>query len=76
MRVLGYSQIIVDAHAWIQNLPHTIGAFFYVRGSSEANVGWAKWAHTEFHKVYPGAEAPLVSLDLGDWDNPFRTAAW
>ena len=61
----------VDAHAWVQHLPWTVGAIFYTNLASENTIRSARGVHAGFHEAFPEADAPIVRFDIGNWVAPF-----
>ena len=60
-----------DPKCWAEHLPHAVEAFFYY----SADASYAASAPADFAKAFPEAEtAPLLELDLRNYDAPFSVA--
>ena len=70
---LQYNEIIVDGSMFNK---HAIEAFFYASTHGQGHdQGTATEQHAMFHETYPRvgqAQVPLVAMDLGNWEAPFR----
>lgn len=68
-RRLDYNEIIYDGDAMVGRLPLAIDAFFYL-GSKDVAANQHAQFVAEFGRA--AADIPLVSVDLHNWDQPFR----
>ena len=76
-----YSELILNADAYLSNLPASIEAVFFLRGMDCADVydgpkcePYARKAHAAIldHFSMSPNQLPLLSLDLWNWDRPFE----
>ena len=74
----GYNQLVVSADPWLQNLPHSIEAMFFVECEHEQEECLdarerMRATHEKFlvHHKISAAECPLLSLRPSNWDEPF-----
>lgn len=69
----GYNELIYDSNEWNHNLPHTIEAFFVVRGAWFNSNGPTVQHHRAFLRRYKLTEddVPLIGLDPTNWESPF-----
>eukprot|EP00966_Prymnesium_polylepis_P225029 5204850-Prymnesium_polylepis.1 len=73
---------IFDSETFVNALPHSISAFFFIRGGCADAYdgpkceGYARTAHQTFlaHFGLTKEDVPLVSLDLFNLDEPFVEA--
>ena len=66
-------QIVLDAAAWVRDLPHTIQAIFFPRGG---DVAKAREIHKQFvdHFKMNASDLPFLQLDVQNPNRPFETA--
>ena len=66
----GYNEVVYASDPWISKLPHTIEAFFLVKGHDDWNT---RDAHRRFLSKYELDEhdVPLLEFDPANWDQPF-----
>ena len=66
-------QIVLDAAAWVRDLPHTIQAIFFPRGG---DVAKAREIHKQFvdHFGMQASDLPFLQLDIQNPNRPFETA--
>ena len=69
---VGYNEIVVSAVYWNARLPHTIEAFFYLCGNTQA-MTHSRNVHAAFLRQFQltAQDVPLLCLDSGNWDHPF-----
>ena len=86
----GYNEIVVGSETWLENLPHSVDAFFIIDcndedenlhyGGTSANCGEAhertRSAHRAFLHEYKldAARFPLLKLRPTNWKAPFASA--
>ena len=70
-----YNEIVVDTASVVGGLPHSVEAFFYVKGGDSGAV---RNHHANFLRTYNlgsgrdvGSNVPLVQLDFGSPEAPF-----
>lgn len=72
-----YNEVIIEGairdSTWLANLPTTVEAFFQVQGEA---MGTVERHHAAFVQSFDirASDVPLLTLDLSDWDRPFRDA--
>mmetsp|Transcript_15933 Transcript_15933/g.19145 ORF Transcript_15933/g.19145 Transcript_15933/m.19145 type:complete len:214 (+) Transcript_15933:117-758(+) len=64
-----YNEIVLDTDPWLDNLPHSIDAFFYIPGAAELCDTLS--AYGTFKAQYPEVNVPLVELNISAEDSPF-----
>ncbi|KAF4651353.1 hypothetical protein FOL47_000458 [Perkinsus chesapeaki] len=64
-----YNEVVLDTTPWLDNLPDSIEAFFYVKGADKLNDTIDAY-HT-FLQSYPDACVPLLEMDIHATDSPF-----
>ena len=66
-----YNEIILDAGHWRNHVPLTVEAMFQTAGGTPSV---ALLSHANFRKVNRLSESdyPLLTLDVKNWDAPFR----
>jgi hypothetical protein len=71
--VVCQSQVVLDAAAWVRDLPHTIQAIFFPRGG---DVAKAREIHKQFvdHFGMQASDLPFLQLDVQNPNRPFETA--
>ena len=71
--VVCQSQIVLDAAAWVRDLPHTIQGVFFPRGG---DVAKAREIHKQFvdHFGMRASDLPFLQLDVQNPTRPFETA--
>ena len=70
----GYNEMVIDARSWVDHLPATILAIFYVAGG-DANQ--ARGVRADFQREYALPEAqtpPVVRYDMSQLPTPFVLA--
>ena len=68
IRTAGYTELIFDPIAWLNNLPIAVEAFWYI-----SDPAVARQAQADFHRAFPEAgTTPVVRLDLTRKDAPFE----
>ena len=74
----GYNEVILDAEAWVRNLPQSIMAVFVHKNAKLADVENSRSVHANFLQRYglTSDATPLVTYDIeaaqGDVDvSPF-----
>lgn len=79
-----YNEVIVSSDAWIEQLPHSVEAFFVVEcgsgpDSQRCIEGQAstRRTHRDFLRKYGLSErdTPLVQIRPRRWDAPFELAS-
>ena len=72
------NEVILSGKVWSAALPSTVLAFFYPRtakcDAAPACRQRAEAAHRKFGEQYPDTKVPLLTLDQGDWREPFDVA--
>ncbi|EER19537.1 hypothetical protein Pmar_PMAR012518 [Perkinsus marinus ATCC 50983] len=64
-----YNEVVLDTDPWLNNLPHSINAFFYIPGA--AQLCDTLNAYDTFNAKYPDSQVPLVQLDITADESPF-----
>jgi len=69
-----YNEVVVDAASWVDNLPGSIEAIFYVKGSNAEQQ--ARQVHTDFLREFADKSlsargAPLLEMDPKNAETPF-----
>jgi len=70
-----YNEVVVDAKAFVDNLPRSIEAIFYVKGSKAEDE--ARRVHADFLATFAetsrsARRVPLLEMDMGNPDMPFK----
>ena len=73
------NEVIVNSWSVVNNLPHSIQAFFALEGSNyNTDLGYGRvinvaTAHRNFLKEYglPSGMVPLLKFRPGNWNEPF-----
>lgn len=68
-----YNEVIVDAMAWGDQLPHVIEAVFYINDYNDNLRVRASSVHAAFLSAYhlSKTDVPLLRLDLKNYERPF-----
>lgn len=75
-----HNEVVLDAQPWMENLPHTVEAIFYQRGSDPKTVAAAAGLREQFLRRYYGGVSsttdltPLVVYDDAHLQRPFSLA--
>ncbi|EER07326.1 hypothetical protein Pmar_PMAR020491 [Perkinsus marinus ATCC 50983] len=64
-----YNEVVLDTTPWLNNLPGSIEAFFYVKDAEKLND--TVDAYHTFRNSYPDACVPLLEMDIHANESPF-----
>lgn len=67
-----HNEVVLDADAWMSNMPRSIQAIFYQGSSKQASVDEARAHHREFEKQY--GPTPLIVYYDTEQEAPFALA--
>jgi len=69
----GYNELVYASNSWNPRLPHTVEAFFYVRGQDWDRNGPTAEKHRQFLRQYglTTDDVPLLSFDPANFNAPF-----
>lgn len=81
----GYNELVVDAEAWLEQLPHSIEAIFFYSNcvktdtntplAHSASCGdakaYAESVYDKYIKMHGHGSIPFLNFDSSNWDEPF-----
>ena len=60
-----YNEVVLSAETWVDNMPNTVLAVFYLRRARAEQIAHARQVHANFLKRYrlPSSQVPLIEYD-------------
>jgi hypothetical protein len=68
-----FNEVVLDAVAWVRNLPRTIEALFFPVTAPAREIAELRALHKRWMAIYNQSGAPLLSLNLSR-STPFGLA--